>query len=282
MNLIENPIQVITPDILKWIATQAQAGHKPDAVLAAMRTSGWSEEVALRAIEQARYGTPYDQPNPVPVPDPDVSDTHCVLRTTDREVQVVASLKWPRVLVFGNLLSHQECDELMELARDRLDRSLTVDNWSGGNELSEWRSSDGMCFQRGENEVARRVEARLAELVNWPLEKGEGLQVLRYGPGAQYRPHHDYFDPTVPGTPAILERGGQRIATVLMYLQAPLSGGATIFPETGFQVTPAKGGAVFFSYDRAHQVSRTLHGGAPVIEGEKWIATKWLREKVHE
>jgi prolyl 4-hydroxylase len=282
MKSTENPVQVITPEVLKWIATQAQAGHKPEAVLEAMRTSGWKDDVAARAIAQARYGTPYEQPNPVPVPDPDVSDTHCVLRTADREVQVVASLKWPRVMMFGNLLSHPECDELVELARDRLERSLTVDNWSGGDELSEWRSSEGMCFQPGENEVVRRVEARIAELVNWPVEKGEGVQVLRYGPGAQYRPHHDYFDPTVPGTASILKCGGQRVATLLMYLNAPVKGGATIFPETGFQVTPTKGGAVFFSYDRAHPVSRTQHGGAPVIEGEKWIATKWLRENAHE
>ncbi len=24
----------------------------------------------------------------------------------------------------------------------------------------------------------------------------------------------------------------------------------------------------------------SLHGGAPVIEGEKWVATKWLRQGV--
>ena len=41
---------------------------------------------------------------------------------------------------------------------------------------------------------------------------------------------------------------------------------------------PLKGNAVFFSYDRPHPMTRTLHGGAPVVEGEKWVATKWLRE----
>jgi prolyl 4-hydroxylase len=29
-------------------------------------------------------------------------------------------------------------------------------------------------------------------------------------------------------------------------------------------------------------VTRTLHGGAPVLEGEKWVATKWLREGAFE
>ena len=41
---------------------------------------------------------------------------------------------------------------------------------------------------------------------------------------------------------------------------------------------PIKGNAVFFSYDRPHAITRTLHGGAPVVRGEKWVATKWLRE----
>jgi prolyl 4-hydroxylase len=46
----------------------------------------------------------------------------------------------------------------------------------------------------------------------------------------------------------------------------------------GLEVAPVKGHGVFFSYDRAHPSTKTLHGGAPVIAGEKWVATKWLRE----
>jgi prolyl 4-hydroxylase len=36
---------------------------------------------------------------------------------------------------------------------------------------------------------------------------------------------------------------------------------------------------VFFSYHAPHVSTKTLHGGAPVLEGEKWVATKWLRER---
>jgi prolyl 4-hydroxylase len=65
-----------------------------------------------------------------------------------------------------------------------------------------------------------------------------------------------------------------------MYLNDPVIGGGTTFPDVKLEVAPVKGNAVFFSYERAHPVSRTLHGGAPVVEGEKWVATKWLREGV--
>ena len=82
-----------------------------------------------------------------------------------------------------------------------------------------------------------------------------------------------------PGTAAVLARGGQRLATLVMYLNEPEGGGATTFPDIGFEVAPVKGNAVFFSYDRPAASTRTLHGGAPVLAGEKWVATKWLRER---
>lgn len=72
----------------------------------------------------------------------------------------------------------------------------------------------------------------------------------------------------------------QRVRTVVMYLNTPEGGGATTFPDVGVEVTPVRGNALFFSYDRAHLSPRTLHGGAPVTASEKWVATRWMRERV--
>jgi prolyl 4-hydroxylase len=135
-----------------------------------------------------------------------------------------------------------------------------------------------MFFERGANPLVRRIEERIAELVNWPVDNGEGLQILHYRPGAEYKPHHDYFDPVHAGTPTILKRGGQRVGTLVMYLNTPTHGGGTTFPDVNLEVAPIKGNGVFFSYNRPHPITRSLHGGAPVIEGDKWVATKWLRE----
>ncbi len=271
-------VQPITPEVLQWITAQARAGHTPGAVLEALHARGWHGATAASAIEKATQGGLSGELPPVPVPDPDPSDSQCVLRVADREVPVLMSLRLPRVTVFGNLLSEAECEELMELARPRLQRSHTVDNWTGGSQLSDVRSSEGAFFQPGEHVALQSLEARVAGLVKWPVSHGEGLQILRYGPGAEYQPHHDYFDPSIPGTPRSLANGGQRVATVIIYLHAPEKGGATIFPDVGLRVAPVRGNAVFFSYNRPHPSTRTLHGGAPVIAGEKWIATKWLRE----
>jgi prolyl 4-hydroxylase len=276
--------QAITPELRQWIVAQAQAGHKPDEVLAAMRASGWNEDVAIAAMEDtlqgflAEHARAQGLPPPVPVPDVDLRNSPSWVDAGDRRVEILMSMKLPRVIVFGGLLSDEECDAMIDAARPRMVRSETVQTDTGGSEVNAARTSRGMFFERGENEVCRRVEARIARLVNWPLVNGEGLQVLHYLPGAEYQPHHDYFDPAKPGTASITARGGQRVGTVVMYLNTPENGGGTTFPDVGLEVAPIKGNAVFFSYDRAHPSTKTLHGGAPVIAGEKWVATKWMRE----
>jgi len=277
--------QLITPELRQWIIQQASAGQPPDAVLQAMRASGWDEDIAIQAMEEtltqhlAERQKAAELPPAVPVPEPMSDDgASTTLSAGDRDVTVLTSMRNPRVIVFSGLLSEAECDELVELARKRLSRSETVQTDTGSSEVNEARTSEGMFFERGENPVCARLEARIATLLKWPVENGEGLQILRYRPGAEYKPHYDYFDPAQPGTPTILKRGGQRVASLVCYLNTPTRGGATTFPDVQLEVAPVKGNAVFFSYDRAHPATRSLHGGAPVVEGEKWVATKWLRE----
>jgi prolyl 4-hydroxylase len=134
-----------------------------------------------------------------------------------------------------------------------------------------------MAFRRGETKLIERIERRIAALLQWPYENGEALQILRYAVGQEYKPHYDYVDPSQPGALPFLARGGQRVASLVMYLNTPPRGGATNFPDVGLEVAAVKGNAVFFSYDRAEASTGTLHGGMPVIAGEKWVATKWLR-----
>jgi prolyl 4-hydroxylase len=282
--------QAVTPELRQWIIEQAQAGCRPEAVLAAMRSSGWAEEVALDAMNQtlaqflgaqgAAQAVAQALPQPVTVPEPALEGSPSRLWAHDREVGVLLTMRQPRVVVFGGLLSDAECDELVAAAAPRMARSETVVNETGGNEVNAARTSDGMFFGRGELPICQRIEQRIAALVRWPLVNGEGLQVLHYRPGAEYKPHHDYFDPAQPGMAAVLRRGGQRVGTLVMYLNTPERGGGTVFPDVHLEVAPVKGNAVFFSYDRPHPMTHTLHGGAPVKAGEKWVATKWLREGV--
>ena len=281
--------QSVTPELRQWIIEQAQAGFAPEAVVEAMKASGWDEAVAIEALEttlrdhlQGLSSGQSVQPLPgdgSPVPDVRLEGSPREVDLGDRVVQILVSLRQPRLVVLGNLLAREECDQLIELARPRMARSMTVQTRTGGQETNPDRTSNGMFFNRGEHPLVAAIESRIARLVGWPASHGEGIQVLNYREGAEYKPHYDYFDPAEPGTPTILKRGGQRVATLVMYLNDPAQGGGTTFPDIGLEVAPQKGNAVFFSYDRPHPSTRTLHGGAPVLAGEKWVATKWLRQR---
>ena len=277
--------QAVTPELRQWIIEQAQAGCRPEDVLASMRASGWAEAVALAALEHTLQqfvdspGMARVLPPAVPVPAPALDSAANSLWAGDRQVSVLLTLRNPQVVVFGGLLSDAECDAMVADAAPRMARSETVVLETGGNEVNPSRTSQGMFFGRGETPLCARIEARISALLHWPVVNGEGLQVLHYQPGAEYKPHHDYFDPAQPGMAAVLARGGQRVGTLVIYLNTPEQGGATTFLDVGLAVAPIKGNAVFFSYDRPHANTRTLHGGAPVLAGEKWVATKWLRER---
>ena len=288
--------QAATPELLAWLASETLRGCTRTATFGAMLQAGWSPASAALAMqltqdESLALGVPANAlaeaecvPATVPVPRPVLhplagAEDKFMVDGGDGLVAVLQRTDDPDVIVFSQLLSAEECGALIDAARPRLSVSLTVDLQTGGEELHPDRTSQGMFFARGENEVVARLEARIATLLGWPIENGEGLQILRYPPGAQYRPHYDYFDPAQPGTPAILTRGGQRVATLIIYLHEPEGGGATVFPDIALSVAPQRGNAVFFSYGQAHPASRSLHGGEPVTLGEKWIATKWLRER---
>ena len=278
----------LVPDTVEWILAQARAGQPPEALLQPLLEDGWKQDEAIEAVESVvrewldSHARESGLPPSVRVPSPIELNGPSILQAGDREVCVLANMLLPRVIVFGGLLDHDECDELVEMSRPKLKRSTILDPESGGDEVHVDRTSAGTFFPRGGNPLCARIEARIAALLDWPLENGEALQILRYGPGAQYRPHHDYFDPAWAGSVKSLARGGQRVGSLVMYLNTPRRGGATTFPEASFEVAAVKGNAVFFSYDRPHPMTRSLHAGAPVVEGEKWIATKWLRERRHD
>src|SRR3546814_17309847 len=100
-------------------------------------------------------------------------------------------------------------------------------------------------------------------LLDWPVENGEAIQILRYGVGAQYKPHHDYFDPDWSGSAGPPKRGGQRVASLVMYLNTPERGGATPFPAGHLEVAPVQGHAVVFRHHRPPPTTRHPPGRPP-------------------
>jgi prolyl 4-hydroxylase len=204
-----------------------------------------------------------------------------LIRTTDREIPVLLRHEKPIVVLLQGVLSNDECAELIELARPRLRPSTVVDPQTGTNTVANYRNSEGMFFRPAETPLIALLDRRLAELMNCPLENGEGLQVLRYGPGGHTAPHFDFLIPSNPTNEASVKRSGQRLSTLMIYLSEVARGGETVFPEVGLSVFPRQGNAVYFEYANSRQQldARSLHAGAAVIEGEKWAVTKWMRTR---
>lgn len=190
---------------------------------------------------------------------------------TDREIDIVARLEEPLIVLLGNVLSNEECEELIRLSKDKMKRSKIGTT----REVNELRTSSSMFFEESENEIVARVEKRVSSIMNIPIEHGEGLQILQYTPGQEYRAHKDFF------SSASKIANNNRISTLVMYLNDVEQGGETYFPKLNFSVTPQKGMAVYFEYFYNDQSLNdlTLHGGAPVITGEKWVATQWMRKQ---
>ncbi|XP_077229383.1 prolyl 4-hydroxylase 1 isoform X4 [Tasmannia lanceolata] len=201
-------------------------------------------------------------------------------------------ISWaPRIIVLHNFLSSEECDYLRAIARPRLKISTVVDIKTGKGIKSDVRTSSGMFLNSEERKypIIQAIEKRISVFSQVPVENGELLQVLRYEKNQFYRPHHDYFSDTFN-----LKRGGQRVATMLMYLSDNVEGGETFFPMAGdgecscggktvkgMCVKPVKGDAVLFwsmGLDGASDLN-SIHGGCEVLQGEKWSATKWMRQR---
>ncbi|WP_095532839.1 2OG-Fe(II) oxygenase [Domibacillus mangrovi] len=192
-------------------------------------------------------------------------------QTEDRKINIIARLEEPLIVILGNVLSDEECDELITLSKDKMQRSKV----GAEHEVNEIRTSSGMFFQKNENDIIIKVEKRVSSIMNIPIEHGDGIQILKYTPGQEYKAHVDFFSPTSKSAK------NNRISTLVMYLNDVEQGGETFFPKLNFSVSPQKGMAVYFEYfyNDKNVNDLTLHSGAPVIAGEKWVATQWMRRQ---
>ncbi|HZX72600.1 MAG TPA: 2OG-Fe(II) oxygenase [Rhodanobacter sp.] len=270
----------ISPELREWILATSRAGHGVPDVLRLMKENGYDPrqsrsivaEVLKLPLAALNASTAKTAPKGLRTKHPEAPSVD----VGGRAIGVSLCVDEPPLRVLEGILGDTECSQLIELARPRLQRALTVDD-EGKQQVDLRRTSEGMFFALGELPLIRQIEQRLAGLLGVPASHGEGLQILHYRPGQEYEPHFDWFDPELPGFENITRAGGQRIASVVMYLNTPEQGGGTAFPELSLTVTARRGCAVYFAYEGGDLNS--LHAGLPVIRGEKWIATKWLRER---
>ena len=192
----------------------------------------------------------------------------------------------PILYVVNNFLSNDECAAFIEASEGKLEPSTVI---SPGKHIQhESRTSKNCWIQHDANEIVHEVSKRFSILVQMPIRNAEQYQLVYYKEGAQYKPHFDSFDYETPDGKKNWEPGGQRMITVIAYLNNVEDGGGTGFPELDITIIPKKGDVVVFhntlsenpspSHPKIHP--KALHGGMPVTKGEKWMVNLWFRENL--
>ena len=176
----------------------------------------------------------------------------------------------PLVMKFDQVLNDEECQMFIAAAALRLKKSKLANK-----EESQIRTSSGMFFEENESPLITEIENRISTLMHVPISHAEGLQVLHYEPGQEFKEHYDFFGASSPSS------HNNRISTLIIYLNDVEEGGETTLPRLGITVKPVKGSAIYFEYFYNNQELNelTLHSGKPVIRGEKWVATQWMRKQ---
>ena len=184
---------------------------------------------------------------------------------------------WRPPEVHDNILTPAECDYIMKKADPLFTRSSVV----GSSTPNDARTSETAWIEK-DDPVARKVLERAAQLSGKTLDNCESLQVVRYRPGTYYRAHHDSCCDDVQACKDFEGASGQRVGTLLVYLNSNFTEGETHFPDyNDLKVKPPPGSAVFFrplgeKENKCHP--NALHAGLPIKDGTKYVCNAWVRE----
>lgn len=186
----------------------------------------------------------------------------------------------PGIETFSSFIPRAWCDWIVARAGPLLEATRVYG--AKGYENDPMRSNTGAGFAIGQSDlVLKLTEARIARAIDTPLAHHEPTNVLHYKPGQEFKRHHDFLDPGLPAGARDIQNNGQRIATFLIYLNDGFDGGETDFPAINWRFKGKAGDAILFwnvtadgAPDRA-----TVHAGLPPSSGEKWLFSKWVRDR---
>lgn len=190
----------------------------------------------------------------------------------------------PRIFTVRKFLPKPVCAWLIRASKKNLQRAPVQTAAQGGAFSVDGTRSNSVA---GSNPlqpdlVLQLTNLRIAHVIGLPLEHQEPTNFLHYARNEEYRPHYDFFtEAEEAGFAHELRTIGQRICTVLVYLNDGYEGGYTEFPKLGFRFRGEVGDALIF-WNLNAQGQRemdSLHAGMPVTRGEKWLLSKWVRQR---
>ena len=180
-----------------------------------------------------------------------------------------------QVYELPGLLSREECNEVIAA----IDAGLQPSTVTRGS--SDYRTSRTCHLRQNHPALAAHLDRRFAALLGVDPALSEPIQGQRYDPGEYFKEHTDWFAPGTKEYAQHTTSGGQRTWTVMVYLNGVERGGETCFKRLGRCFTPVPGLALAWNNLQADGTPNplTLHEAMPVEVGNKWVITKWFREK---
>lgn len=188
----------------------------------------------------------------------------------------------PAVYLLEDFVSAQDAQMIIDAAESRLKRATVSATEAGVTSLG--RTGQNCWIPHDHSPELLALAQRISQLVGIELIQAESFQVIHYGETQEYAAHYDAWDATTERGARCMQRGGQRLVTCLIYLNTVSQGGGTGFPKLNIEVAAQQGHMVVFHNCHPGTTLRhpdSLHGGLPVIKGEKWAVNLWFREKAY-
>ena len=176
--------------------------------------------------------------------------------------------------VIPNLLSHEECDQLINYCSDKLE----VPEIGGGYVNIK---NNQQCWIPKDNSLVKSLIEKIAKIFELPFKNAEDILVMKYLPNQYYNNHHDSCCDINDKCKDFVKRGGQRILSVLIYLNKDFDDGQTYFKNSNLTFNPEKGHAIVIfplaqNSNKCHPMA--THSGLSAHKGIKWIMNIWFRE----
>ena len=285
--------QPLVAEDVRWIAKEAERGHQEAMIVMLHLSEGtrWYNVFAdllwqqmPDAAEQLCLAPPTGEGGHNTLHQATLDEAYAALAEQfmgkQNENVVRCCMRAANIRVYENVLGEVMRRHLMLKFDHRMRPSHVIDPVTGKAASSVVRTSTYFQITQSEHDwMTLALERKLSMLSQTPLSHGEPLSLLRYAKGQEYKPHYDAFVGDDTAIKQMLDDGGQRVRTLICYLQHADKGGETVFPKLGVSLLPAEGSVLMFDNLRQDGEIDTdaYHAGMPVEMGCKWVVTKWVR-----
>mmetsp|Transcript_1902 Transcript_1902/g.11601 ORF Transcript_1902/g.11601 Transcript_1902/m.11601 type:complete len:313 (-) Transcript_1902:1009-1947(-) len=206
-------------------------------------------------------------------------------------------ISWhPRIIYYPGFANNSVCDKMVHIASASM--KVAAAHPAPKGVVEEQSNNRGIAEvslppTKDRAGILAWVEEKIARVSLLPASYGEPMKIFKYDANQGYEPHYDTLDHSYG------PQSGQRVATFLLFLSSWEGGGETLFPlegaenlkrlrsldygscNLGLKVSPQKGdGLLLLNANPDATIDmHALHGGCPVVQGEKWLAKKWINDK---